>query len=201
MRSLPAALMVAALGLLMAACGSATPARHAPTSAPTHVPSPSPTASPGATATTSPTPSPAAALASCTTTDLSGALANGEWAAGSIIYDLTFKNVSSTSCTLFGNPGVSMVAGSAGTQVGAAATFVNSASATTVTLTPGQSASAVLQVAQAGNYPSSSCGIETVAGLRVYPPGETASIFIPVHNLQGCRDSNAKLMQVGPIQS
>ena len=78
MRSLPAALMVAALGLLMAACGSATPARHAPTSAPTHVPSPSPTASPGATATTSPTPSPAAALASCTTTDLSGALANGE---------------------------------------------------------------------------------------------------------------------------
>lgn len=201
MRSPLAAVTVAALGILMAACGSVTPARHAPTFPPTHAPSPSPTASAGVTGSASPTPSPGSAVASCTTSDLTAALANGEGAAGSVIYDLKFKNVSSSSCTLFGNPGVSMVAGPAGAQVGAAATFVNRASATTVPLAPGQSASAILQIVQAGNYPAASCGLETVAGLRVYPPGQTAAIFIPARNLQGCRDAGAKLMQVGPIQS
>jgi hypothetical protein len=201
MRSLAAAFTVAALGTLLAACGTTTTPRHDPTQAPTpqSSPSSSPTAPPSPTATSSPTP--AQTLASCTTADLTGAAVNEQGAAGSIFFDLKFTNVGSASCTLFGNPGVSMVAGSQGAQVGAAATFVNRSSATTMTLAPGGSAIAILQVAEAGNFPDSACGLETVAGLRVYPPGQTAALFLPVKGLQGCRDSSAKLMQVGPVQS
>ncbi len=201
MRSWLSALTVAALGILMAACGSATPAHHAPTSPPTHAPSPSSTSSVGVTGSASATPSAGSALTSCTTSGLTAALVNAQGTAGSVIYDLKFTNVSSGSCTLLGNPGVSMVTGPAGAQVGAAATLVNSASASTVTLSPGQSASAVLQIVEAGNYPASSCGMESVAGLRVYPPSQTSAIFIPASSLQGCRNSSTKLMQVGPVQS
>ena len=199
MRSLMAALMVAALALLLAACGTTKTPRPAPTASPTATASPTPSATASPTAT--PTASPSASLASCTTSDLTAALANAQGAAGSVFYSLEFKNVSASSCTLFGNPGVSMVAGSSGTQVGASATFVNQASATTVTLAPGAQASAVLQIVEAENFPESACGIETVAGLRVYPPGSTAALFIPDPKLQGCRDSSAKLLQVGPVQS
>ncbi|MHB1501379.1 MAG: DUF4232 domain-containing protein [Candidatus Dormibacteria bacterium] len=198
MRGSLAGSMVLALGLLLAACGNATPsATPTPrTSSPGTGSSPSPSP-----ANVSPSPSNPSVLVACSTSQLVASLANGQGAAGSIIYDLEFKNVSSTSCTLYGNPGVSMVAGSAGSQVGAAAVFVNQSSATTVTLPSGGSANALLQVAQAGNYPSSSCGITSVAGLRVYPPGQTAALFIPQKGLQGCRDSKALLLQVGPVQS
>ncbi len=203
MRGSLAGSMVVALGLLLAACGNATPsATPTPRTSSPGTGSGSSTASPSPSPTNaSPSPSNPSVVAACSTSQLVGSLANGQGAAGSIIYDLDFTNVSSTSCTLYGNPGVSMVAGSGGAQVGAAAVFVNRNSATTVTIPPGGHASALLQIAQAGNYPSSSCGITSVAGLRVYPPGQTAALFISHSGLQGCRDSKALLLQVGPVQS
>jgi hypothetical protein len=126
-------------------------------------------------------------------------LANGQGAAGSVIYSLQFQNTGPSSCTLFGNPGVSLVASQSGPQLGAAATFVNHSQAVTVTLAPGATASASLQIAEAGNFPQSSCDEAPAAGLLVYPPGQTRSLFVAQSGLQACRDAGAQLLQVGPV--
>jgi hypothetical protein len=204
MRGTLAAAAVVALGLLLAACGSTASHRPSPspssatpgsTAPPTSSPTPSPTTS------ANPTPAQSGSPTACATDQLSAALSNGEGAAGSVIFALEFKNTSATPCTLYGNPGVSMVAGADGTQIGAAATFVNRSAATTVTLQPGQQVAASLQIAEALNYPSSDCDVTSVLGLRVYPPGQTAALFISDSHLQGCRDASAKLMRVGPVLS
>lgn len=187
-----------AMGLVLCACGVA------PKPAPAHQPAghPSPSASAGASPSASPAPtsSPSpAALTSCSTSQLAASLTNGQGAAGSMIYSLEFQNVSQVTCTLFGNPGVSLVTGSAGVQLGAAATFVNHATATTVTLAPNARAGAALQIAEAQNYPASLCDQTPAQGLRVYPPGQTAALFVAASGLVGCRDVDAQLLQVGPV--
>ena len=48
-----------------------------------------------------------------------------------------------------------------------------------VTLPKGATAKAVLQITEAGNFPSSACAQTTAAGLRVYPPNQTAAKIVP----------------------
>ena len=182
------------LGLLLAACGAAPHPSPTPRAYSFPPRSPSPSQSP--TPLSSPT---TASGTSCATSQLRVTLANGQGAAGSVIYSLQFQNVGQSSCTLFGNPGVSLVASQSGPQLGAAATFVNRSQAVTVTLAPGATASAALQIAEAANFPQSSCDEAPAAGLRVYPPGQTASLFVAQSGLQACRDSGAQLLQVGPV--
>lgn len=111
---------------------------------------------------------------------------------------LTFTNTSKVSCTLTGYPGVSYVAGSQGTQIGAPAARLTG-TVTAVTLQSGSSAFATLREVVAGNYPSS-CGLTNVAGLRIYPPNQTAALFV-AQNTQGCSNSSDLLLQVGPVAS
>jgi hypothetical protein len=101
---------------------------------------------------------------------------------------LQLRNVGSSSCTVYGYPGVSWVAGAAGHQVGAAAERQsdNSGSAErTVTLAPGALASAPLDIVDAAVIPTSECKPVAVRGLRVYPPGETAALFLPLPTASG----------------
>ncbi len=182
------------LAMLLAAC--ATTPRPSPTPRVSSSPLPSPTPSQSPTPQNSPT---TAGETSCATSQLRATLTNAQGAAGSIFYSLQFQNVGQSSCTLFGNPGVSLVASPTGPQLGAAATFVNHSEAVTVTLQPGATATATLQIAEAGNFPQSSCDEAPAAGLRVYPPGQTASLFVAQSGLQACRDSSAQLLQVGPV--
>jgi len=94
---------------------------------------------------------------------------------------LQLKNVGSSACTLYGYPGVSWVAGADGHQVGAAA--ARQADSTgdaeqTVTLAPGALASAPLDIVDAAAFSRSQCKPVPVRGLRVYPPGENAALFL-----------------------
>jgi hypothetical protein len=101
---------------------------------------------------------------------------------------LQFTNVGSASCTLFGYPGVSWVAGADGHQVGAAATRQadNSGSAEkTVTLAPGALASAPIDIVDAAVITPSQCKPVPVRGLRVYPPGEKAALFLSMPTTSG----------------
>ncbi len=182
------------LGMLLAACGATPHSSPTPRVKTSPLPSPSPSQSP--TPASSPT---ASATTGCSTSQLKASLANGQGAAGSVIYSLQFQNVGQVSCTLFGNPGVSLVASASGPQLGAAATFVNHSQAVTVTLQPGATVSATLEIAEAGNFPQSACDEAPAAGLRVYPPGQTVSLFVGQSGLQACRDSGAQLLQVGPV--
>jgi hypothetical protein len=79
---------------------------------------------------------------------------------------------------LFGYPGVSAV-DVRGRQLGSAAGRNRALAPRSVTLARGASASAVLQVVQAGNFPASSCHVVIAAGLRVFPPDQSASKVVP----------------------
>ncbi|GAB3607075.1 hypothetical protein GCM10027413_24840 [Conyzicola nivalis] len=111
-------------------------------------------------------------------------------------------NTGATACDLQGWPGVSLVGGGNGTQLGAAADFDRSdpAAHPTVHLSPGGSASAQLTIRDAANFPADKCGAAQADGLRVYPPGSKASIFIADPDIQGCTSSIAVLLKVTALQ-
>jgi len=101
---------------------------------------------------------------------------------------LQLLNAGSSACTLYGYPGVAWVAGADGHQVGAAAVRqADSAGSAekTVTLAPGAVASAPLDIVDAAVYSPSECKPVPVRGLRVYPPGQTAALFIPLATASG----------------
>ena len=100
---------------------------------------------------------------------------------------LQLRNVGSSPCALYGYPGVSWVAGADGHQVGAAATRQAdpSGSEVTVILKPGATASAPLDIVDAAVIPPASCKPVPVRGLRIYPPGQKAAMFLPLPTAKG----------------
>ena len=182
-RVLIAMAAVAASAGLVAGCGSSTPTDSPSTSATNSTsPSASPTAS-GSTPTASPTatPSPSSpSVAACATSALHVAVPSGGGgaAAGSTYYPIQFSNTGTSPCTLYGYPGVSFVSAAGGSQIGAAATRDPTLPATLITLSPGQTVHATLQVVDAMNYPSSGCGLVTAHWLKIYPPNQTAPVYV-----------------------
>jgi hypothetical protein len=131
-------------------------------------------ASPGAPAGTA-----RAATPACPTSGLDVWLnTQGDGASGTIYYDLEFTNLSGSSCALFGYPGVSAVT-LTGAQVGNAARRDNSFTPHLVTLANGATATAMVGITQTGFFTKAQCKRVTAAGLRVYPPGQTASKIVP----------------------
>jgi hypothetical protein len=102
----------------------------------------------------------------------------GNAAAGSSYYPIQFTNASSTSCTLYGYPGVSFVTAPGGSQIGPAATRNPTAAKQLVTIPPGQTVHAELQVVNAENYPPADCGLVTAHWLKIYPPNQTAPAYV-----------------------
>lgn len=102
----------------------------------------------------------------------------GGAAAGTTYYRLEFTNLSAHACTLHGYPGVSAVAAD-GRQLGSPAGRNPAHASRTVRLAPGGSASAVLQISDAHNFPPAACRRVTAAGLRVYAPGTTVAKTVP----------------------
>ena len=177
-------------GLPLGGCGATAHSSSTPRveTSPLPHPSPTPVISPTALAPTS-----------CSTSHLRACLANGPGAAGNVTCSRKFQNVSQVGWILFGNPGVSLVAGASGPQLGAAATFVNHSQSMTVTLQPGATVSANPEIGEAGNFPQNSCDEAPSVSLRVYPPGQTASFFIGQSGLRAHRDSGTRPLQVGPV--
>jgi hypothetical protein len=103
----------------------------------------------------------------------------GGAAAGSVFYNVNFTNLSARACTLAGYPGVSAV-DLGGRQLGSPAGRNPQQPLRVVTLRPGATVSAVLQISQAVNFPSSTCHPVTAAGVRVYPPNAFASKIVPI---------------------
>ena len=181
--------MAAAAGAagLLAGCGTATtPAASPSTSAPaTTTPATTPATSPSAAATqaSSPAPTPSsssAGVAACGTSALHVAVPSGSGnaAAGSSYYPIQFSNTSSSPCTLYGYPGVSFVGAVGGSQIGAPATRNSALAAKLISLSPGQTVHATLQVVDAMNYPSGGCGLVTAHWLKIYPPNQTAPLYV-----------------------
>jgi hypothetical protein len=101
----------------------------------------------------------------------------GSGALGKTEYFLNFTNLSGSTCTLFGYPGVSAVT-LAGAQIGSAASRTGG-NPHTVTLANGKTTHALLGIVNPGVIPPSQCHPVTAAGLRVYPPNQTRSKVVP----------------------
>ncbi len=180
---------------LLSACGSASPSASPTVTVTVTAPASSPSASPPAQPTPTPTPgSPPA----CSTTALSATLGQAGGAAGSTYYPIEFTNTSGSACTLYGYPGVSFVTASGG-QVGAAATENPVYPRSLVTLAPGATVHAELQVATAANYPSSECNPVAVHRIRVYPPGQTSALFVAL-TTTACANPAVPLLSVQTVQ-
>jgi hypothetical protein len=75
---------------------------------------------------------------------------------------------------------------------------VTLASGTTANVA-GTTATVVLRITDAGVYSPSACGQVTAAGLRVYPPGQTASKVVPFP-FRACSRSGPLILSVEAVQ-
>lgn len=193
----------AAAALLFSGCGGSSTQAQSATSPPS--PSATETSQPPATSAAAPESSAAAAPSTakggpqlCKAASLTGTTdATGGGAAGSIYMQLILTNSGTEPCLLKGFAGVSLTAGADGEPIGAAATRDDSGPVTDVTLAPGKAGTATLRYTQAANYPD--CTKTPAAGFRVYPPNDTASLFIP-QQLDACTNTEINLLTIGAFQ-
>jgi hypothetical protein len=126
-------------------------------------------------------------------------LARTEGAAGSLYDTVRLTNTGGTTCSLYGYPGVSLVGHGNGTQIGAAAERDRSVRRTRVTVRPGTSTTFVVRRTQALNYPRATCSPTAADGYRIYPPDETAALFLPLEGATGCANTSVDLLTVRPV--
>jgi hypothetical protein len=176
---------LAAMGLLTCACttqsGSATPrATVTVTASPTRVTTstsgqPPAQAAPIATSASAPAAPPSAP---CLTRYLGAKVGVSQGTTGSTYIVLVFKNLDNHPCTLYGYPGVALDAGVPVTQIGLAAARDPATPRELVTLGPYGTASALLRIAHADNYPPAACQPVTTQWLQVIPPNQYVPIYL-----------------------
>ena len=179
-------------GALVVACGSVH-ASGSPPSATATVSAVRPGTSPTGTASSAATPG-----GSCGTSALRMTLGPASAAAGHFYRPLVFTNISAASCTLYGYPGVSFVDKIGGKQIGAAAGR-SPASKQLVVLAPGGKATALLDLLDVLNFPSSACAAGSAHWLKVYPPNQFSAGYVG-WTAQVCSGSKPVYMFVAPVR-
>jgi hypothetical protein len=191
--ALAAAAFVCVAAAAAGCSSSGTGTASAPASTVTVTATPSAPAASSSAPAASPGISPHVAGApACPTSSLQVKPGVGQGYAGGTYEVIDFTNTSNTSCTLYGYPGVSLVSGSPYAQIGQAAKRSTTTPVKLVTLAPGATANALLQIVDALNFPTSSCSPTPATALRIYPPNQTAPVYIPT-TAQGCASSSQVL--------
>jgi hypothetical protein len=144
-------------------------------------------------------PSSSAAGTACATSALQVKLGPADGYAGGSYQTIDFTNTSSTPCTMTGYPGVSLVTGPPYRQLGLAAKRSTTTPVTTVTLAPGATANAVVQIVDALNFPSPSCEPAKAAALKVFPPNQFTAVYLP-DTSYGCGQS-VQTLYIAPVRS
>lgn len=158
-----------------------------PTGQPSDQPTSSPSNWPTIWPSTSPSyqPPPVPYVRACATADLSGSVrTRGGLAGSNNYYSIVVKNVSASACTLYGYPGVALVATTSGPQVGHEADWDPSVPEL-ITLKPGDLASATLRAANVSPYPPAQCRAKSASFLQVIPPGQRAPFYLSLR-LETC---------------
>ena len=188
--------------LAVAGCSSSASSSATPTITKTVTASPSAS---GASSNTPAVPTPSgpsrSALGPCPTSALTLKQGSPNGYAGGVSEVIDFTNISSISCTLYGYPGVSLVSGPPYTQIGVPAkrSTTSAAPVKLITLASGATANAVLQIVDAQNYPPATCGPTKATALKVYPPNQTAPVYL-TNASTGCTKS-VSIMTIGPVQA
>lgn len=143
------------------------------------------------------TPASAAAPPACQTHGLVVWInTQGDGTAGTIFYTLNFTNLSGHSCVLRGFPGVSAV-NLRGGMIGRAGSRDSGQTVRSITLTNGHTAHATLGIVDIGALPS--CPPTTAAGLRVFPPNQSASKVVPFPFPACGRSGGPAFLRVRPV--
>ncbi len=184
---------LAALGLLVAACGSSP---GTPAAARTVTVTPAPATK---TVTISPAPS---GPGPCLTSNLRLTVGASNGAAGTIYYPLDLTSAGTSACTLYGYPGVAFVTSPGGSSIGAPAGRrpIAGISPALITLQPGASAHAILAVSYVLVGTQSHSHQVPVITVQVYPPDEYTALFAPI-KVTGCADRSLVVMWVSPVTS
>jgi hypothetical protein len=192
-----AALICTAAVAGCASSGSSQPAASGSTPA-------SSSSAPAATSSSSNTPavvapsSSAAGTPACATSALQVKLGSSDGYAGGVYVVIDFTNTSGSTCTLFGYPGVSLVTGPPYKQIGLAAKRSTSTPKKLVTLAAGATAHAQLQIVDALNFPSATCGPTKATALKIYPPNQTEPVYLP-NTSNGCTNP-VQIMYIGAVR-
>jgi hypothetical protein len=196
-----AASAAALICLAVAGCSSSASPSATPTITKTVTATPSASAaSSGANTNPSSPTGPVTSAVSCATSSLDVKQGLGQGYAGGVYEVIDFTNTSNAPCSLYGYPGVSLVTGPPYTQVGLAAKrSTTSGQVKLITLAPGATANALLQIVDALNYPSATCGPTKAAALKVYPPNQTAPVYLP--NTSTACSKPVQTMNIGPVQA
>jgi Protein of unknown function (DUF4232) len=197
-RALTAAALICTAAVTgCASSGSSQPAASGSTPAAS-------SSAPAATSSSSNTPavvtpsSSAPGTPACATSALQVKLGPSDGYAGGVYVVIDFTNTSGSTCTLFGYPGVSLVTGPPYKQIGLAAKRSTSTSKKLVTLAAGATANAQLQIVDALNFPSASCGPTKATALKIYPPNQTEPVYLP-NTSTGC-SKPVQVMYIGTVR-
>jgi hypothetical protein len=186
----------AALAVAGCSSSSSSSAPSVPASSSTPIP---------ATASGTPVPVPStssaspavAGAAACPNGSLKVTQGLGQGYAGGTYEVIDFTNTSSTTCTLYGYPGVSLVSGPPYVQIGLAAKRSTNTAVATITLAPGAVANALLQIVDALNFPAATCSPAAATNLQVYPPGQTVAVYLP-NQSEACAEP-VQTTFIGPV--
>ena len=117
---------------------------------------------------------------------------------GLITSDTGAVPTSGSPCTLYGYPGVSLLSSSRA-QIGLAAKRTTTTAPATVTLASGATAHAQLQIVDALNFSSSTCGPVKAALLQIFPPNQKAAVFLT--NTSTTCSKSVQTLFISPVQS
>jgi hypothetical protein len=110
--------------------------------------------------------------------DLSATLGLSQGTAGSVYQNIDFTNLAKVACTLYGYPGVSLAGGTPIAEIGRAAVENPTPPRALITLAPGGSGSALLQITDARNYPAARCDPVPATYLQIFPPNQTTPLYL-----------------------
>jgi Protein of unknown function (DUF4232) len=124
------------------------------------------------------TPATPARPSRCVSSGLRASFGKSGVAAGTSYVALLLTNTSHVTCILDGYPGVSFVGGTDAHQIGASAQRDRRIAAAPVTLVPGATGHATVEVAAYASYDQQACQPARATGYRIFPPGSTGSLLI-----------------------
>jgi hypothetical protein len=189
--------------LALSACGSSS--HNTAASAPTTTASTSPATQTAPTVTqtvttTTPTTTPVQSNI-CRAAGLHLAFLGGSGATGHGLLGFTLRNVSSSSCHMFGYPGILFLDQAGGalptTTIRTVHDFFGSAPLRSFELAAGESASFRIGVTHFGPN-GSSTGCTTAYGLQVIPPNDTSTLRVTIGNGGEYECQSASLSPVQP---
>ena len=163
--------------IAVAGCSSSSSPSAAPSTASSSPPASLPSTAAPVPPSTPQSPAVTGPLA-CATSSLNVTLGPSSGYAGGEYQTIVFTNTSGTTCTLFGYPGVSLVSAPPYKQIGLAAQRASTVPVKLITLATGAAANAVLQIVDALNFGSATCSPTQAAFLRIYPPNQTAPVYL-----------------------